>query len=103
MRQLRSQTGHFGHMVAEDQLELHTTFEGDALKTIRDRLTRNLKALQLPFRAGQKNAGLKVGVLVEVENVSAVAKDEVGDSGNQSAPIRTGDDQFGCVFQRKNS
>ena len=90
-------------MVAEDQLELHTAFQCDALKTIRNPFTRNLKALQLPFHSGQKNAGLKVGVLVEMENVPAVAKDEVGDSGNQSAPIWTGDDQFGCGFQMKNS
>jgi hypothetical protein len=90
-------------MVAEDQLELHSAFQGDTLKTIRNPFTRNLKALQLPFRAGQKNAGLKVGVLVEVENVPAVAKDEVGNSGNQSTLIWTGDNQFCCVSQMKNS
>jgi len=27
-------------------------------------------------------------MLVEVENVAAVAKDEVGDSANQAAPVR---------------
>jgi len=103
MGQPRSQNGHPGHTVAEDQLELDTAFQGDTLKAICNLFTRDLKALQLPFQAGQKNAGLKVGVLVEVENVATVAKDEVGDSGNQSAPVWTGDDQFGCVAHRKNS
>jgi hypothetical protein len=63
-----------------------------------DRITRNLKALQLHSVARKR--GLKAVCWSKWKNVSA-AKDEVGDSGNQSAPIRTRDDQFGCVLQRK--
>jgi hypothetical protein len=47
-----------GTMVAENQFELHAAFQGDALKAVVNLIARNLKAIQLPFYAGQKNVGL---------------------------------------------
>ena len=34
-----------------------------------------------------------------MENVSTVAKDKVRNSGYESPPVRTGNNQFGCALQ----
>jgi len=73
-------------MVTKDQLEPHTAFQGNPLKTVLNPFTRDLKAVKLPFQSGEENAGVKIGVLVEVKDVATVSKNKIGDSGNQPMP-----------------
>ena len=52
----------------------------------------------IEFDAHQEEAGFFVGVFVGVQNVAAVAVDEVGDGGDFAFGVRAGDEEDGGVF-----
>jgi hypothetical protein len=65
-----------------------------------------LKSCEVPFHAGQIEALLASLVLLEVQNVAVVAKNEVGDGGVQTFLVGTLDEKYGGVFHdalRKSS
>ena len=55
----------------------------------------NLESIEVKFEAGEKDAGFHVGVLVRLQDVSAMAKNEVGNSGDEPLLIGTGHKERG--------
>jgi hypothetical protein len=44
----------------------------------------------MKFETGKEDASFHVGVLIRLEDIAAVAENEVGDSGNQAFLVGTG-------------
>ena|SRR5437667_2198197 len=63
--------------VAQVNLELHAVLRRQRLKNFRDPATLEAEPGKLPFHASEEDSGLNVGVLVKVEDVAAVAEDEI--------------------------
>jgi hypothetical protein len=55
----------------------------------------NLESIEIKFEAGKKNARFHVGVLVRLQDVSAIAKNKVGNSRNETFLIGTGNQERG--------
>ena len=64
-------------------------------ETFGDLIGGNLESIEVKFEAGEKDAGFHVGVLVRLEDISAIAENEVGDSRDQALLIGTGNEQRG--------
>ena len=58
----------------------------------------NVEIFGIELDAHQEEAGFFVGVLVGVQDVAAVAVDEVGDGGDFAFGVRAGDEEDGGVF-----
>src|SRR6185437_15706876 len=95
MRQARGEQGHLGYVVAEVDLKLHAEFITQRAETFSNLIGANLESIEVKFEAGEEDAGFHVGVLVRLEDVSAIAENKVGNSGNQTLLIGTSDKQRG--------
>jgi hypothetical protein len=51
-------------------------------KRFREFLTRNLKAIQIPFDPHQKQTGFRIRVVVRVQDVAVVLVEDLGNSGD---------------------
>ncbi len=91
MGQLRDEEGNARLVVAEVQRPLHAEAQGDRLERRPNLLAGDVEALQLPLDALQEDALLLVGVLVGVDDVAAVAEEEVGDGRHQPLLVAAGD------------
>jgi len=98
MGHARSKNSDPWNVVAESQIKSHAAFQGDALKAPSNVLPGYLKPFELPFHPCQKDAGLKIGVLVKVEEVAAIPKNEIRNPGDQTSAIRTRYRQLGNFF-----
>ncbi len=58
----------------------------------------NVEVFGIELDAHQEEAGLFVGVFVGVQDVAAVAVDEVGDGGDFAFGVRAGDEEDGGVL-----
>jgi len=90
MRQARGEQRDPGCVVAEMDLKLHAEFLGQRAETLGYLISGNLESIQMKFETGKEDASFHVGVLIRLEDIAAVAENEVGDSGNQAFLVGTG-------------
>ena len=91
MQPLGGEDRQFGGVVAEVHLKPHLVLFGQGPEALGDLRARDLEPLQIPFHARQKDSCLQIGVLVGVQDVTAVAKDETGNLGHQPFPVGAAD------------
>ena len=95
MRQARGEQCDLGDVVAEVDLKLHAEFLGKRAQAVGYLAGGNLESVEVKFEAGEEDAGFHVGVLIRLEDVASIAKNKVGDSGDETLLIRAGNQQRG--------
>src|ERR1700675_4583779 len=90
MRQARGEQGDFRRVIAEMEFELHAELFGQRMELRRNLVAGDLESVKMELEARQEDPGFEVGVLIRLENVAAVAKNEAGDTRNQALLVRAG-------------
>ena len=100
MRHFRDENGHARHPVTEIQAEIDVILLGTELvEVVIDFVFGNDKLAQIPFYAHEEDAILAIDILVEVENISAIDIDKIGNDGHDSRLVGTVHQQYG-IFTR---
>jgi len=99
----RNQDDHAGTMRGLRETPLHLKFLGDGRELLAE-VSKSLigeidvEVFGIELDAHQEESGFLVGVFVGVQDVAAVAVDEVGNSGDFAFAVRTGDEEDGGIF-----
>jgi len=96
MTQTRDQDRDTARLVREPQPPVHPELVGDRCEGGCDLLAGEIQAVQFELHPLDEDQGLPVGVLIGVDDVSAVSHDEIRDRGDETLPIGAGEQQDSC-------
>src|ERR1700675_2175405 len=78
---------------------LHLQPIGERRKSPGDLRARNLKSVQLPFHAHQKQSGLRIDMIIRVNDVAVILKEEFRNPRHQTFLVRATNQQYGCRWR----
>ena len=91
--------GHAGAYVVEVEAEGHVVAWGvECGDVLADLVARDEECVELPFYSHEEDAVLAVDVLVEVDDVALVVRNELGDVGYDALPVGAVEQQDGRRF-----
>src|ERR1700690_2860177 len=90
-----------GRGVGTGKAPVHLEFAGDGSKVVGKLAEIKIKAGRVELHARKKQVGFFVPVLVVEQDVAIMAKDEIGNRGNDSFAVGAGDEKDGGVMHHK--